>query len=136
MKEEFLALGYNYNNLHQNYHLAFSEYLDKDSVFKTHSHQEVLINAYGEMCEYLNNYLKSQAFNFQSKIVFSAKVYANAEGFLDFLIFKIAEIPEIFPSDDEIEAFVAHVNKALKYFAFPVRGTKNFYFHTIIEVNK
>jgi hypothetical protein len=131
LKSQFEAAGHTFENLHQNYHLAV-----QDGIFQTVQSQEKRVFATADMVEYVQNYLKSQDFNFPSKITFVSKYYYDKSGYLDWLVLELMKIPEIMPTNEQLDLFVAHLKNALTHFKLPIQAIKKFYFHTIIDFNQ
>jgi hypothetical protein len=130
-KSQFEEKGHTFESLHQNYHLAFQE-----GVFQSTQSQEKMVYAHAEMINFAKNYLKSHDFNFPSKTTFVSKYYYNKEGYLDWLILELMELPEIMPTNEQLDIFVKHVKSALTHYKLPVQATKNFYFHTIMDFDQ
>ena len=135
LKSQFEASGHTFENFHQNYHLAISINQENGAV-QTVQSQEKMIYAFADMVEYVQNYLKSQDFNFPSKITFVSKYYYDKTGCLDWLILELMEIPEIMSTNEQLDLFVVYLKNALTHFKLPIQATKNFYFHTIIDFNQ
>lgn len=135
LKSQFEAEGHTFDDLHKIYHLAIS-INQNNGVFQSTQSQEKMVYAHAEMIDFVKNYLKSHDFNFPSKTTFVSKYYYNKEGYLDWLILELMELPEIMPTNEQLDIFVKHVKSALIHYKLTVQATKNFYFHTIMDFDQ
>lgn len=96
------------------------------AVFKTAEEQILMMNAYNQLFQELNNYLFQHGFSWEYDVRCFNRVYFNREGKVDYFIYNFLEFNDQYPKEEKEEQFKILLLEFLKDYIFEMTAESRF----------